>query len=779
MVGNATKMLSKSSLSDKFLADIKLKMSQLEKMLGALRSAFEKHRDCAVSSGEAQLELAKSIGKFYKMSKSRRKSINQFIAIQSDFDHATTGAFTLNFDDVVVSVIDEWADLAERTKAFIVKTSKATAALRREEHDLVHFRKKCERAEEHEKLTDEMRAELSRREASFQANKTRVKAMREQLQSATKKLVDSRYTIFDECFVRLMEAQVEYYERAASIIGNLKSKISQYRSKKKRVLSGAVEKIIGPLFPKSDDSAGPAAPSRRAPSAPELDEKVYDDDDSGDGFDEPAGARTVKIEAKAARKPAVRPKPQPKPQPKPERKPAKPIRKLVPLTPQDRAAVARANAFKMAAGKHYKASMFEDAISEFSKAINALGYADAKAASQPRADEVLDLACSCLSNRAQCYKHLYEHRKVVADSTLCLQLKPKKSLIFKCLMRRAYAYEALERFQDALDDLLYLRKTGSVPPPVMQGIARLKKAGAKVQQSNAVYESREPLTPQKAPAAAATPAAAPALAPSAQPTAAPAPNAGEFSVRVTPSPTAGTATPATGPAVNIFAGLDIAPDSGSPSAGGVSPSSGPSGVSSGGGGKDFLDELIGETQPANAGLDVFAPTTWGSGSQQPSRDPSPAAPNQRTGGGGGINFDSLFGSPSAATKSKPLDAKQTRVGVGVGGGGPAGIVFDDDEGLNPVQKAELDKWELRNGQRKNLMALLSGLHRILNLVEWQGKQWNRVNLMDLQDPRKRSRYLKIARLIVHPDHNMTASKAQKDIAERAFDALTEAHKAES
>jgi hypothetical protein len=52
-------------------------MEQLGQMLATLRKHFLTYRDTSVAASQKQFALAKNIGLFYKMSKSRQKSIDQ------------------------------------------------------------------------------------------------------------------------------------------------------------------------------------------------------------------------------------------------------------------------------------------------------------------------------------------------------------------------------------------------------------------------------------------------------------------------------------------------------------------------------------------------------------------------------------------------------------------------------------------------------------------------------------------------------------------------------
>jgi len=75
------------------------------------------------------------------------------------------------------------------------------------------------------------------------------------------------------------------------------------------------------------------------------------------------------------------------------------------------------------------------------------------------------------SNRAACYVQLYEPSKVVSDCSECLNIQPNN---VKALIRRGLAYESLEKYKLALEDL---QKVLQIDPSVkvaIQAVSRIK-----------------------------------------------------------------------------------------------------------------------------------------------------------------------------------------------------------------------------------------------------------------------------------------------------------------
>jgi len=86
----------------------------------------------------------------------------------------------------------------------------------------------------------------------------------------------------------------------------------------------------------------------------------------------------------------------------------------------------------------YKNAQFEEAITHYSKCLDALG------------EKTSPLAIKCLGNRAACYKQISHFDGTVEDCTYVLEVDPEN---VKALVRRAQAFEAVERYRFALQDV--------------------------------------------------------------------------------------------------------------------------------------------------------------------------------------------------------------------------------------------------------------------------------------------------------------------------------------
>jgi stress-induced-phosphoprotein 1 len=96
---------------------------------------------------------------------------------------------------------------------------------------------------------------------------------------------------------------------------------------------------------------------------------------------------------------------------------------------------------KEAGDAKYKSANFEDAIEAYTKCLDATP------------DKGSDLAVKAYSNRSACYKQLSNFDGTISDCTAVLDAEPEN---VKALVRRAQAFEAVERYKSALQDVKYV-----------------------------------------------------------------------------------------------------------------------------------------------------------------------------------------------------------------------------------------------------------------------------------------------------------------------------------
>lgn len=106
-----------------------------------------------------------------------------------------------------------------------------------------------------------------------------------------------------------------------------------------------------------------------------------------------------------------------------------------------KAGLSSTEIFKERGDESYKAADFEGAIDLYSQCVNSLKR-EGKMNSE--------LALKTLSNRAACYKQISNFDGTIEDCSAVLELDPEN---VKALIRRAQAFEAVERYRFALQDV--------------------------------------------------------------------------------------------------------------------------------------------------------------------------------------------------------------------------------------------------------------------------------------------------------------------------------------
>ena len=97
--------------------------------------------------------------------------------------------------------------------------------------------------------------------------------------------------------------------------------------------------------------------------------------------------------------------------------------------------------YKEKGDDQYKNAQFEAAIAEYTKCLDALAKKNALGS---------PLAVKTYSNRAACYKQISNFDGTISDCTAVLEVEPDN---VKALIRRAQAFEGVERYRFALQDV--------------------------------------------------------------------------------------------------------------------------------------------------------------------------------------------------------------------------------------------------------------------------------------------------------------------------------------
>lgn len=126
---------------------------------------------------------------------------------------------------------------------------------------------------------------------------------------------------------------------------------------------------------------------------------------------------------------------------------------------------SQAEILKLDGNELFKNGKIDDAVKAYTKALKLA-----------KADE-LDCKADILANRAACNRQLYEPDRVIADCSEALQYNAKH---VKALIRRAQAYESIEKYKKALADFELASQLAPNTQVAYSGSSRIRQAMKKL-----------------------------------------------------------------------------------------------------------------------------------------------------------------------------------------------------------------------------------------------------------------------------------------------------------
>lgn len=128
-----------------------------------------------------------------------------------------------------------------------------------------------------------------------------------------------------------------------------------------------------------------------------------------------------------------------------------------------RKGMSEAEILKADGNEHFKAGRMDQAVDVYTKAIAAC----------KNTEKDTEIKCDCLANRAAVRRQLYLPEECIEDCTALLAIKPGH---LKGLIRRAQAYESMEKYQKALDDFTTVCRLDPNAKIAFDGASRLRSS---------------------------------------------------------------------------------------------------------------------------------------------------------------------------------------------------------------------------------------------------------------------------------------------------------------
>lgn len=129
--------------------------------------------------------------------------------------------------------------------------------------------------------------------------------------------------------------------------------------------------------------------------------------------------------------------------------------------------MSAAEVVKQEGNEAFKSGRIEEAVKIYTRAI-------AACKSNEKDNQI---KVDCLANRAACNRQLYLPEECIADCTMALEINPQHT---KCLIRRAQAYESMEKYKKALADFELCTRIDTNAKLAYEGANRLRSAMKKL-----------------------------------------------------------------------------------------------------------------------------------------------------------------------------------------------------------------------------------------------------------------------------------------------------------
>lgn len=125
---------------------------------------------------------------------------------------------------------------------------------------------------------------------------------------------------------------------------------------------------------------------------------------------------------------------------------------------------------KLEGNEAFKAGRIEEAVKIYGRAIDC----------SKNTDSDKKIKVDCLANRAACFRQLYLPDQCIEDCTQALDMEIEGALLQKVLIRRAQAYESMEKYKQALEDFTKCCRLNPNAKIAFDGANRLRTAMKKL-----------------------------------------------------------------------------------------------------------------------------------------------------------------------------------------------------------------------------------------------------------------------------------------------------------
>jgi hypothetical protein len=202
---------------DSGLAASMAQLDKLDSMVTAMQHTVEGYARSMLAVGDATKSLAADVGKFYRKSEQRQKSIQQFLSAMADQESNLLFLYKEQFGWDVQRELDLWHESIRVLRERIRSAD--------EQHSgMETLRHKVESGRAGGKRVDEEDARLKQVAKSYAA-------LAAEITRDVEAAIEGRFARFDQVFIRILECQREYFQESLENTEKFTPLIATYRKR--------------------------------------------------------------------------------------------------------------------------------------------------------------------------------------------------------------------------------------------------------------------------------------------------------------------------------------------------------------------------------------------------------------------------------------------------------------------------------------------------------------------------------------------------------------------
>jgi hypothetical protein len=209
---------------DPAIASLKQKTNHLDGIVSSLKKNFNKYSSTMGQLAQASAIMANEVTQFYARSKTRAKSIEKFSEANLKLEVISNELFRDEFHRDVLVLFDQWHRKVQGISDEIKQAEDLHCAMFKQEQKIRNVKDGKGGSKKEGPSVQDL-------EHEYDSLKSRLDYLKKKLDGELNQSIENRYNIFDNILVRVMECQVEFFNRSAACLEPLKPNIENYRKR--------------------------------------------------------------------------------------------------------------------------------------------------------------------------------------------------------------------------------------------------------------------------------------------------------------------------------------------------------------------------------------------------------------------------------------------------------------------------------------------------------------------------------------------------------------------